>query len=169
MQQVLILIGISGSGKSTWAGQFVQANPTYLRLNRDDLRRSLLAVPLSQYWTWETAAKNRIERLVTILFDTAFGAALAHGWDLVLDNTHLNRTYLTELLRVVKAYSTPARPVTVTYRLVDTPLQTAIDRDRPRPDGVGEAVIREQHRRLQSLKKQVDLGQKIVYPLPTIG
>ena len=164
MQQILILIGISGSGKSTVARQFVQANPTYLRLSRDELRRSLLTVPLSAYWAWERAAKNRIEPLVTTLFDTAVRAALVGNWNLLLDNTHLQHTYLTDLLAQAEACATPARPITVAYQLIDTPLPTAINRDRHRPDAVGEAVIREQHTRLQTLKKQIDLRQKITFP-----
>ncbi|WP_375446459.1 AAA family ATPase [uncultured Fibrella sp.] len=164
MQHILILIGISGSGKSTVAKQLVQENPTYLRLNRDDLRRSLISVPLGDYWKWDDKAKYRIERIVTSLLETAVCEALDGGWNLVIDNTHLRQRSINELLNVVEAQATPKRPFEVSFQVVDVPLQTAIERDQLRSDVVGEAVIREQHNRFRQLTKQFDTTQHLHYP-----
>ena len=166
MTHLLILIGISGSGKSTFAQQFVRDNPTYLRLNRDDLRRSLISVPLGEYWRWEDKAKYRIERLVTALLEAALKAALDGGWNVVLDNTHLRQRAINEVLKLVEAQATAKRPIEVSYQLFDVPLTTAIERDRLRADVVGDTVIREQHSRLTILKKNVDLSQRLTYPRP---
>jgi predicted kinase len=159
MQHIQILIGISGSGKSTYARQFVQENPTYLRLNRDDLRRSLVSVPLNDYWRWDSKRKDRIERAVSVLEKTALTAALDGGWNIILDNTHLRRKYITDILKQVEN-----RSVTVTFRCFDVPLDEAIRRDAARPDVVGEAVIQEQYARYMNLKKIVDTTQTLVFP-----
>lgn len=164
MQHILILIGISGSGKSTVAKRFVAENPTYLRLNRDDLRRSLISVPLGDYWKWDEKPKYRIERLVTSLLATALREALEGGWNVVIDNTNLRQRSINELLKVVEAQATPKRPIEVSFQVVDVPLETAIERDRLRPDVVGEAVIREQHNRFRQFTKQFDASQRLSYP-----
>jgi predicted kinase len=161
MQHIQILIGISGSGKSTYARQFVQDNPTYLRLNRDDLRRSLIPVPLNDYWRWDSTRKGRIERAVSTLEKTALTAALDGGWNILLDNTHLRRKYITDVLKQVAN-----RPVTVTFRCFDVPVEEAIRRDAARPDVVGEVVIREQQGRYENLKTIFDTSQTLVFPKP---
>jgi predicted kinase len=159
--RLLIMVGISGSGKSTWARQFVLDNPRYLRLGRDELRRSILPVPLGEFWQWDDVRKNRIERLVSDLEKAALLAALDKGWNVVLDNTHLRQKYINDVLKSVANYT-----LTVDFQVIETPLDEAIRRDRARPDVVGEAVIREQMNRFQVLKKQVDLTRTFTFPLP---
>ncbi len=164
MQHVLILIGISGSGKSTFAKQFVQDNPSYLRLNRDDLRRSIVPVPLGEFWKWDDKRKNRIERLVSELEKSALLSALESGWNVVMDNTHLRQRYITEILKVVDKQATAKQSIDVSFQVIDVPLNTAIERDQARSDVVGEAVIRDQHSRLHTLKKIFDTTQRLQFP-----
>ena len=164
MQHILILIGISGSGKSTFAKQFVQENPTYLRLNRDDLRRSIVPVPLGEYWKWEDNRKNRIERLVSELEKSALLAALESGWNVVIDNTHLRQRYITELLKLIDKQASTRKPIAVSFLVIDVNLEEAIKRDQLRPDVVGETVIREQHSRLHILKNIFDATQRLQFP-----
>ena len=164
MQHILILIGISGSGKSTFAKQFVQENPTYLRLNRDDLRRSVVPVPLGEYWKWEDNRKNRIERLVSELEKSALLAALESGWNVVIDNTHLRQRYITELLKLIDKQASTRKPIAVSFLVIDVNLEEAIKRDQLRPDVVGETVIREQHSRLHILKNIFDATQRLQFP-----
>lgn len=159
MQQIIVLIGISGSGKSTYAKEFIQKNPSYLRLSRDDLRRSLLPVPLNDYWKWDNKRKDPIERVVTQLEKTALTAALDGGWNVLLDNTHLRERTLNDILKQVEN-----RTVLVTFRPFDVPLDEAIRRDAARPDVVGEAVIREQFSRYQQMKKKIKTNQTLVFP-----
>ena len=106
MQHILILIGISGSGKSTVARQFVQENPTYLRLNRDDLRRTLIPMPLGDYWKWDDKAKTRIEQIVTAQLDAALLAGIEGDWNIIIDNTHLRQRSINELLKRIETQAT---------------------------------------------------------------
>ena len=38
MQKIIILKGIPASGKSTFAKEYIQTNPNFRRVNRDELR-----------------------------------------------------------------------------------------------------------------------------------
>lgn len=157
MQQVLIITGISGSGKSTFARQFVQENPNWLRVNRDDLRKSIVSVSLSEYWKWAPEQQHRIEMLVNELQRTTIQQALARGWNVLIDNTHIKKKYINELIKSVEDF-----PVEIRFKLIEIPLEEAIERDKNRPDVVGEAVIREQYEKLQILKKNFHFGNSIL-------
>ena len=151
MKKVLILTGISGSGKSTFARQFCADHPNWLRVNRDDLRRSLLWVSLDEYWkTWPDSEKNRVENLVNELQKTAILDGLTRGWHILIDNTNLKLGYINEFRKLLTAHFDA---VEINYKLIETPVDDCIRRDQNRPDSVGEAVVRKQAEQLAVLKK----------------
>jgi len=151
MKQVLILTGLSGSGKSTYARQFCADHPNWLRVNRDDLRRSLLPVSLPDYWqNYPDSEKNRVETVVSAMQKTAILEGLGRGWHVLVDNTNLKVSYFNEFRKLL---AERLDEVTIQYRLIDTPLDECIRRDRNRDDSVGESVIRKQAEQLATLKK----------------
>ena len=96
---ITILIGVSGSGKTTLAKKLLELNPDAIRVNRDDLRKALYGVEQTDtsYYTSLNfkASENRVSQTVdSIMYD-----ALNEGKDLVLDNTHLQYKYITEIIR----------------------------------------------------------------------
>lgn len=160
MKKVLILIGLSGSGKSTLARQYCRDKADYLRVNRDDLRRSLLSVSLSEYnQTWPECERERVERIVNELQTTTILKGLKQGWNLVIDNTNLRLSYISQFRKLLLSQS---EPVEVTYQLVDTPVEECIRRDKYRDDSVGEAVIRRQAQQLAAMKKQFDFKCEVL-------
>ena len=44
--EVIICRGIPASGKSTWAKQFINEHPNYIRVNKDDIR-AMMNIPYS--------------------------------------------------------------------------------------------------------------------------
>ena len=62
--EVIINVGISGAGKSTWTTQFIKENPNYLRINRDDIRKTLVG-DLNGYY--ERKDLNRIETSINFI------------------------------------------------------------------------------------------------------
>ncbi|GAB3885500.1 phosphatase domain-containing protein [Spirosoma agri] len=152
MKRVLILTGLSGSGKTTFARRFCAENPNWLRVNRDDLRRGLLSVSLGEYWqTWSDQEKNRIEQLVNELQKTAILEGLMQGWHVLIDNTNLKLSYVNDFRRLL---ANRFDDVEIRYTLIDAPLEECIRRDQNRPDSVGEAVIRRQAEQLTALKRK---------------
>jgi predicted kinase len=164
VKKVLILSGLSGSGKSTVARQFCTDNPNWLRVNRDDLRRSLLPVSLPEYWqTWPDDQKNRVENLVNALQQTAIIEGLRQGWNVLIDNTNLRLSYINEFRKLL---STHFDAVEINYRLIDVPVNECIQRDKYRVDSVGEAVIRKQAEQLAVLKQTFRFQTEIMTTNP---
>ncbi|MFN3849370.1 MAG: AAA family ATPase [Spirosomataceae bacterium] len=150
MKKIKIVVGLSGSGKSTWAKEFCKNNPEWLRINRDDIRKSMLMVSLNEYHQWETAAKYRIEKLVTEQHNQLMINALRDNWHVVLDNTHLKQSYINEYKKLlIENFES----FEISYQLMDVPLDICLENDKKREDVVGETVIREQLQKLHSLKK----------------
>lgn len=160
MKKVIILTGLSGSGKSTFAQRFCLENANWLRVNRDDLRRSLLPVSLGEYWkTWPDQEKDRIETLVNELQKTAILEGLRRGWHVLIDNTNLRQRYFNEFRKLLMAHFDE---VDVSYKLMDTPLEECIRRDSARPDSVGEDGIRRQAEQLATLKANFKFEPEIL-------
>ena len=160
MKKVMILTGLSGSGKSTFARQFCAQNPNYLRVNRDDLRRSLLPVSLPEYWqTWPDREKNRIENVVNELQRTAILNGLTRGWHVLIDNTNLKLSYLNEFRKLLNENFDA---VEISYHLIDVPVAECIQRDKYRDDSVGEAVIRKQAEQLAVFKKNFKFRPEVL-------
>lgn len=156
MQQILILTGISGSGKSTFAKKFCNENTNWLRVNRDELRKSLITNTLNDYWRADNNYNQRIESLVNELQKTAIQNALKRKWNLLIDNTHLKLSYINQLVKLFNGFE-----VEIQFKLIETSLEESIIRDQNRDDRVGEEAIREQFEKLQLLKKNFNFNQVI--------
>ncbi len=150
MKKIIITVGISGSGKSTWAKAFCQANPNWLKISRDEIRKSMLSVSLNEYHTWENAAKFKIESLVSSQFNLLIINALKGGFDVVLDNTHLKLSYINEYRKLLAEHF---EAFEINYQFFDVALEICLENDKNRADIVGEAVINEQAEKLKILRK----------------
>lgn len=138
-RKILILRGLQGSGKSTFAKQWVSESPeTRVRFNRDDIRNML-----GTYWV-----PSR-ESLIDSIYWETLSAATAAGYDIVVDNMNLNEKYIKEIEEFVEETNLWLDSSEVDFRyevevkeFFHVPLQTCIDRDAQRENPVGERVIR---------------------------
>jgi predicted kinase len=150
MKKIIITIGISGSGKSSWAKAFCQENPNFLRINRDDIRKSMLSISLNEYHTWSNEAKFRIESLVTKQHNQLLISALQSGWQVVLDNTHLKASAINDYRKLLSEHF---EAFELEYKVFDTSLEQCLLNDKNRADVVGETVILQQVEKLKILQK----------------
>lgn len=90
MRKIIVLIGISGSGKTTKAAEYLKQNPNTLRVNRDDIRMQITA-------SNQRMLKRDIENLVSKIQDEQIRTMLLSGYDVLIDNTHLKTKYLDEI------------------------------------------------------------------------
>lgn len=142
MKKVIILRGIPGSGKSTYAKQLVEENPNaYKRINRDDLR--------AMFDNGYVSKGN--EKFVRQVRDVLIVKALEDGKHVIVDDLNLSDSNLVRVRQLVHEFNKAHNDeVTVEVKEMDTPLEVCIQRDAARDKKVGESVIRDMHRRFFS-------------------
>lgn len=127
--------GLPAAGKTTWAVQQVKAGEpgAVVRLNRDDLRRSMHGRPHLKYET---------EQQISLVQHGGVEALLAAGVTVIVDDTNLKSRNLRNLAEIAWRLD-----VEFTVQdFTDVPLDECIARDLVRSDGhVGEDVIRRIH------------------------
>lgn len=129
MNKLIICRGIPASGKTFWAKKWVLEDPEHrVRINQDDIR-----LMLGKYWV-----PSREKLVQEIQFD-AIVEALSRGFNVVIDNTNLNKKVLDQFDRLIKTYE----DYEIEYKdFFDTPLFVCIERDKNRDLQVTEKVIR---------------------------
>ena len=129
MSKLIICRGLPASGKSTWAKQWVLEDPEHrVRINQDDIR-----LMLGKYWV-----PSREKLVQEIQFDPVV-EALSKEFDVVIDNTNLNKKVLDGFDRLIKTFEN----YEIEYKdFFDTPLSVCIERDKNRDLQVTEKVIR---------------------------
>ena len=152
--EVKILIGVPASGKSTWAKNFLLKNPNYVRINRDSFRLMLRN---------EQMCENKIESMITTLFMNSVKTALAANLNVIIDNTNVKIKYINTFIDELKYYAN------ITYQVFDISLEKAIERDKNRPDSVGEDVIKRMYEDYKILIDSFDFNPvKQVKEIPRI-
>lgn len=143
MNKFILCQGISGSGKTTWAKQWVEEDPIHrVRLNYDDLR-----CMLGKYWVPER------EPLMKKVFDTALDDAMFAGYNIVIDNmSNLNPKHIQEYQSLVHSHNLEYKDnqYEIEYKLFDTPVEVCIERDSKREIPIGEKVIKQQWKKYRN-------------------
>lgn len=138
-QELVITRGAPGSGKSTYAIEWVSKSPLRGRVNRDNLRLAMFGKP--------APLPPAYEKAITAAQQSAVSAMLRAGKSVIVDDCHTNSRYVTQ-------WKTIADKHNVGFRINDSfayvPVDTCINRDAKRELVVGEEVIRDMHKRLLS-------------------
>lgn len=154
MNKLILVQGISGSGKTTYAKQWVEEDPIHrIRLNYDDLR-----CMLGKYWVPER------EPLMKEIFHAGLIEAMDNGYDIIIDNmSNLNPKHQNEYSELVKDWNTNSSyQYEIEFKLINTPIEVCIERDSKREIPIGEKVIRQQWKKYrdyiiqQSIKNMLD-------------
>lgn len=130
--KIKILKGLPGSGKTTYAKQLIADDPSWVRVNKDEIR----LVMLPKGWS-ELAEKKAVipERNRRIL------AALKAGNNVIVDDTNIAPKHE----RDIRALVTPLVAYgDIEVQFFDTPIEECVARDAQRTGSahVGESVIR---------------------------
>ena len=132
----IMMVGIPGSGKTTWAKNFVKKNPDYVRINRDDLRNMLI-----DKWDWS------IEDVVKSTQAHMIKSFLEIGKNIVVDSTNLKNNSL-----IYQAAIDSGCDFDVEYKdFFDISIEECIKRDSLREKPVGKDVIESMYQDLQKL------------------
>ena len=159
MSKIILCRGIQGSGKTTWAKDWVKEFPVNrIRINNDDIRNML-----GPYWIPER------ENLVSEIKKKTAQYAMYMNFDIVVDNMNLNPKEIEFWKEVVNIHNhminirnhmitSPAgqKEMICEYELeikdfFNIPLQDCIDRDSKRPNPIGEEVIRKTYEKYKHI------------------
>ena len=135
-RKLILLQGIPGSGKTTWAKSWVSEDPSArIRVSRDDFREMLGPDDRS----------DARENLITELVDYTLKMGMISGRNIVVDAMNLNPGYLADFRKLIGTHNSLGLgpEYEIEYRrFFDPPLDECIRRDAGRPKPVGESVIR---------------------------
>jgi predicted kinase len=143
MKKVILMKGLPGSGKSTYAKKIVDQNPEqYKRINRDDLR--------AMFDNSFNSKSN--ETFIRGVRDMLILKTLESGKSVIVDDTNLSEKNLTRITQLVHQHNKSQNEnVIVEVKHIETSLEECIKRDALREKPVGEKVIKTMQR--QFIKK----------------
>lgn len=129
---VIVMRGLPASGKSTWCKDQIDKNPgKYKRISKDDLRAML------DNSRWSKAN----EKFILKTRDALIFLALQEGYHVLVDDTNLHSKHIETIKELVKGLA-----VVEIKDFTHVSLEECIERDRKRPNYVGEQVIRRMYR-----------------------
>jgi predicted kinase len=150
IKKVIVGIGISGSGKSTYLEKYASDNG-YTYICVDDIREELTGDAMDQSVNskaWEIA----YERV---------GAAMEKGESIVFDSTMVsgqNRKDFCNLIKASKYFESDSGQYLIKAVVFNTPLEVALQRNSSRDRQVPTDVIERQHQMLYTMRPLVTDG-----------
>jgi protein phosphatase len=97
-QQMIVLVGVSGCGKSTFADKYISEHPDTILLSSDALRKELTGDENNQQVT------GQVFGLIKYKADTA----IKSGKSVMVDATSLNPRERKDYLNIADKYNVPA-------------------------------------------------------------
>lgn len=141
MSKIILCRGIQGSGKTTWAKQWVLEDPEHrVRFNNDDIRNML-----GKYWV-----PSR-EHLVSDIKKDFMVSAMEFGYDIVVDNMNFNPKEIEYYENLVDSTLGYMNCYSLEYKDFFIPLEVCIERDSKRENPIGEEVIRKTYERYKTI------------------
>ena len=140
MAKIVLCRGIQGSGKTTWARQWVLEDPEHrVRFNNDDIRNML-----GKYWVTSR------EHLVSDIKKDFMVSAMEFGYDIVVDNMNFNPKEMEYYENLVDGTLGYMNCHSLEYKDFFIPLEVCIERDSKRGNPIGEEVIRKTYERYKT-------------------
>lgn len=126
MIEVINLVGIPGSGKSTWAKTKIAKDPNnWLRINNDQIRE----MANGSIWS------NDYEKIITETRNFMIREGLKRGKNIIIDNLNITRKHFDDVCKIVSGMNIDCK---VWEKPFYVELEEAVERDSKR---VGNACV----------------------------
>lgn len=135
--RVIILRGLPGSGKTTWARDFIQHRHWYRRISRDALRE------MFGFGYYEPKS----EKTLVALRNALLVEVLREHPHVVIDDTNLTERHVRDIKSHAVGWWNGAPSISIEILEFHTPLDECIRRDALREKPVGAERIREMNMR----------------------
>ena len=153
MSRLVLMCGLPGSGKSTWANGIMRiVTEDYVYISRDEIRFSLVAEG-EEYFSQED--------LVMDTFIKKIAAALKEDKTVIADATHLNSKSRNKVLYLLGFEKVKPDFIEVLY--MKTPLETCLERNELRKGTRGYVPRSVIHRMATSLQEPEYIEGMIEY------
>ena len=130
---LILLCGIPGSGKTTYAKKYIEEHPNTIHIASDKIREEL----------WGDEATQGDNNEVFSLMQSRTIEALNNGQSVVYDATNITRKDRSYIIALCPKF------VKIECHVVWAPIETCIERDAARKRTVGKAVIDKMLKRFQ--------------------
>lgn len=131
---LILLVGIPGSGKTTYAEKYIKEHPGTVHLSSDKIRKEL--------WGDESIQSNPSE--VFLLMQKRAVDTLSNGQSVVYDATNITRKDRVGIIAACPKFSK------IECHIVWAPIEICIERDAARERTVGKEVIDRMLKRFQA-------------------
>lgn len=131
---LILLVGICGSGKSTYAKKYIEQHDNTIHLSSDSIRAEL----------WGDEATQGDNNEVFSLMQSRAIEALNNGQSVVYDATNITRKDRSYIIALCPKF------VKIECHIIWAPIETCIERDSARERTVGKEVIDRMLKRFQA-------------------
>ena len=154
--KAIITVGVSASGKTTFANDLLRADPSWLNINRDDIRVEIFESkhPGKEFvwskwnWKWESIVTMRQSDMIT--------CAMKRGMNILISDTNLHENRRKDLIKALTRLG-----FDVEIKLFEVSFEEALRRDAARKNGVGVSVIAKQFEEFNAQFGNVELKRKL--------
>lgn len=145
-KHAIFTVGVSASGKTTWAQNFfVRYNHNWQIISRDNLRAQI-CVPFS--WANWKKYGSKGEKRVNELQTGAINEAISCGDNIIICDTNLNPKNWLPIAKKLESFG-----YKIYFKFFDVDWKTAVERDNARANGVGLSVLAHQFEKLHTLER----------------
>lgn len=146
---LILLVGICGSGKTTYAKQYIETHDNTIHLSSDKIRKEL----------WGDEAIQGDNNEVFSLMQSRAINALNFGDNVIYDATNITRKDRSYIIALCPKF------VKIEAHIIWAPIETCIERDAARKRTVGKEVIDKMLKRFQPVYYDEGIHEiKIILP-----
>lgn len=126
-----MLKGIQGSGKTTWAKNYLKDRFDTVRVSNDELRLMM----------FNRVFSKRDSHFVSIIREMIIEKTMVEGKDIIVDNMNITNDFEMKYRMLAEKYGYEFE----LKEFTDTPLEVCIERDSKRTNPIGFKLITEMY------------------------